>query len=414
MPVVGVLPEPPGESIARLTFQWAPGLRSRHDVDPSGRANADAHEMTLVSVAAGLALVALVTVDIVATVLHPNARGPVCQLTNRGAWLTTRGIWRATGNSQPMAFAGGLGMAMTLSTWVAGLAVGYALIYLPFIGRFSYQPGVPFADPGVVEALYVSGAALTTVGFGDIVATSDALRLLTVVQAASGLLTITASVAYILSVYPLLTETRTAARTQADLATADINGAVRLVAAGATTEIAALQRSLVVVQEHLRRFPVLFYFRPRDEGDAFITLLRAGAVMYLVLALGLRPPASGYAAVYRDALRSALDRMIGDFERRYVRRLAATAAADDPDVGGQVALVRAAVAHSGLPTRDEPATADEAAFVVRLSRCLDGLACEQGYGWRALVADAPGAPDPQSTGFDGAAPKRSRPTAEAP
>lgn len=77
--------------------------------------------MTLVSVLTGGLLIVLVAGDIVATVLHPTGRGPLCRLSNRGAWRVARGLSRATRSSQPMAFGGGLGMGATLAVWVGGL-----------------------------------------------------------------------------------------------------------------------------------------------------------------------------------------------------------------------------------------------------------------------------------------------------
>lgn len=119
-------------------------------------------------------------------------------------------------------------MGATLVVWVGGLAVGFALIYLPFVDELSCAPNVPFGEKGVVEALYISGVPLTTVGFGDVVATRDALRLVTVLEAASGLLSITATVTYVLSVNPLLTELRTSARIQADLGSPELQRATLL------------------------------------------------------------------------------------------------------------------------------------------------------------------------------------------
>lgn len=250
-----------------------------------------------------------------------------------------------------------------------------------------------FGEKGVVEALYISGVALTTVGFGDVVATSDVLRLLTVLEAASGLLAITASVTYVLSVNPLLTELRTAARIQADLGTPELERATRLVALGASSEIAELHRHLSVAQQHVDRFPVLFYFRPSDEREGLTTLLRAGAVMYLVLVLGVRRRANPISELYGDALGSALERAVRDFERRYVRQ---KHEAPDVDVEQQAAQVRAAVAASGLPARTDVLSPDEAAFARRLDRCLHGLAREQCYPPRPLVGVGDVASRPQA------------------
>ncbi len=159
--------------------------------------------MTVFVLLLGVALLALVAWDVFLTVLHPGARGPLRYRTNRLVWVSVR---RAA-NAAPglLAFAGPLAMLSNFLLWVLGLSLGYALVYLPFVDDFSYAPGVPFGDVSFAEALYMSGVALTTVGFGDVVAGSDPLRLVTVAESASGLALITAAVAYLLSVNPLIT-----------------------------------------------------------------------------------------------------------------------------------------------------------------------------------------------------------------
>lgn len=68
-------------------------------------------------------------------------------------------------------------MACQFATWLVAVWLRFALIYLPSIEAFAYAPSVRFGERDLVDALYVSGVSLTTVGFGDVVAASDALRL---------------------------------------------------------------------------------------------------------------------------------------------------------------------------------------------------------------------------------------------
>ena len=88
-------------------------------------------------------------------------------------------------------------------TWLGGLLLGYALVYLQYVDAgLSYDPSVTFGSRGPVEALYMSGVSLTTVGFGDVVATTDVLRLVTVTEAAGGFAVITGAISYLITVYP--------------------------------------------------------------------------------------------------------------------------------------------------------------------------------------------------------------------
>jgi hypothetical protein len=271
--------------------------------------------------------------------------------------------------------------------WIVGLAVGYALIYWTYIEGFSYSPSVTFGSKGPVEALYVSAVSLTTVGFGEFVANSDALRLLTVVEAASGLLAITASVTYVLSVYPQVTGVRTAARSSSDLGLLDPRAVARLVTLDGTDEIARLHRALLVSHENIKRFPVLFCFRPPSEGEALVTLLRAATVTCLVLRWGIAPGKSRAAEVYGAPLQATLERIAGDYEQQYLQTIPAAG----HDERGQTerllrelrALVRA---------HDERLAAPQAAddtgfapFVERIQPFLADLAREQGFAARPLA-----------------------------
>ena len=79
--------------------------------------------------------------------------------------------------------------------------------------------------------------------------------------------------------------------------------------------------------------------------------------MYLVLVLSVRRRANPIGELYADALGSALERVVRDFERRYIRR---KREAPGVDVEQQVAQVRAAVAVSGLPARTDVLSPEEA------------------------------------------------------
>jgi hypothetical protein len=92
----------------------------------------------------------------------------------------------------------------TIGTWIVGLALGFSLIHLPFLAAFSYAPLLRSSGKGLLEAVYISAVALTTLGSGDIIAGTDARRLVEAVEAAAGAATITAAISYVLSVYPWL------------------------------------------------------------------------------------------------------------------------------------------------------------------------------------------------------------------
>jgi hypothetical protein len=170
--------------------------------------------------------------------------------------------------------------------WVVGLWLGFALVYA---SEFD------FAD-----AAYKSGEALTTVGFGDIDFEPEWLRYVAVLEAAGGLGAFTAAIAYVLSVYPLVTAIRASALFASLVAEA-----------GDTSQAAVLTRRLIESHEHVKRFPVLYYFESGDEAESMTTLLRAA----LSMSITLRGEGDEMRAV---PLQRALNRLLDDLERDYI------------------------------------------------------------------------------------------------
>jgi hypothetical protein len=233
-------------------------------------------------VAAGALIVAVVGWDIALTLLHPAARGPLGYRANRGAWRLVRALSRSR---RSLSYAGPLAIAANMLLWVVGLWIGFALVY---------ASGMQFD-----EALYKSGEALTTVGFGDVEFDPEWLRYVAVFEAAGGLGVFTAAIAYVLSVYPLVTAIRAAALF-ASLA-AD---------AGDTSQAPVLTQRLIESHEHVKRFPVLYYFESGDEGESMTTLLKAAVAM----CVALREEGESRTV----PLERALNRLFDDLERDYI------------------------------------------------------------------------------------------------
>ena len=151
----------------------------------------------------GAGLVLLMLVDVFRTLLYPHGSGPVGRAIMRGFWLVSRKL-RGRGSF----IAAPLAMAAVIGAWAALAAVGWALLYLPHLpAGFIHGAGVPQrGDFG--EALYISLVTLSTVGFGDIVPADPVLRLVVALQAVTGFGLLTATVTWILQMYPALNRRR--------------------------------------------------------------------------------------------------------------------------------------------------------------------------------------------------------------
>jgi hypothetical protein len=105
-----------------------------------------------------------------------------------------------------LAIGGPLLLPLTVLLWAVELVLGFALLYLPAAeGFFSPDPSgsAPF-----VTALYVSGYSASTLGVGDVYPQTGALRLLTTTEAALGFAVFSVSIAYLLSVYGALRQSK--------------------------------------------------------------------------------------------------------------------------------------------------------------------------------------------------------------
>lgn len=256
---------------------------------------------------------------------------------------------------------------------------------------------MPFSSIGTLEALYVSGTSLTTVGFGDVVASTDALRLVTVLNSACGLgaftAAITAAITYVVSVYPLVAAIRGAALRRADLGMLEPALAARLAVEGGVTELAALQSDLIENDENIKRFPILYYFESGEESESINCLIRAGAMTCLVLRWGMSHTAHTFAGVYGPSLETTLDRLMEHYERNFVggrsKERAEHPFLEEADLTDRLGVLREEMERAGVEAPDE-ADGEElpdgfARFVSRAEPFLAQLAREHRIAHEPLL-----------------------------
>ncbi len=162
--------------------------------------------MEVLAVVAGLVLLGLLIVDVFGTVFVP--RGGAGVLASRLYRIVWAGwSWAADRSGRHrrrvLALAGPVLLPLTVVLWVLILVSAFALVYLPSAAQLSVPAGGPAAS-GPVAALYVSAYAATTLGVGDIYATTPLLRLLITLEAGLGFALFSISITYVLSVYNAL------------------------------------------------------------------------------------------------------------------------------------------------------------------------------------------------------------------
>ena len=327
----------------------------------------------LLAVPVGLLLVAVVLADVFRTVLLPVSSGWVGRALPAVLRRAVRAVparWRRGAQRG----VGPLALALTVATWLLLLVVGFALLYLPVVEDLAYAELAAVQDPGIAEALYLSGASLTTLGFGDVVGSSTVVRLLTVSEAACGLAVLTATLGYLPAIYTLVSDLRTANQRVSDLGAASVAGAAELVAASGTTTLELVRREVLAARQHLQRFPVLHDFSPPYD-ESVVALARGATGLWLAghFARDGDRPLGRHLKALEQALRRLTDELHTD----------AGAGPPVQDRARQVAeqARRAAVDRDAAST---PLPEEAVELLARLHADLDAYAAAHGYpSWQA-------------------------------
>lgn len=317
------------------------------------------------SYAVGTAVVVAVFADVFRTVLLPSARGSVAVTISTALWWCVRRLPRRLA-ALLMPATGPAAVVLSLATWLTGLLTAFALVYLPHVRELSYS--TPVGSPGFAEALYLSGTSLTTLGFGDVVAVTPLLRLVTVLEAASGLGVLTAVLGYLPAMYTLVSALRTANQAVADLDADSPDGAAELLAVDAAVVLDEVRRDVLAARQHLQRFPVLHYFRPPYD-ESVVALARGATTLWVAGHFAQDEGRPLHKHV--EALERALARLVDDLERHGGVR------AHPEDAERARAVFGAAHRAAGQAGDDVPEASVR--LLARVQAVLDAYAVRHGY-----------------------------------
>jgi hypothetical protein len=263
----------------------------------------------ILSTLLGVGLIVLTLVDVFTTVLSPGSgHGPVRRPLARGLRTTFRlsRHLRLGRRHRVLTYLGPSEVTLTLVAWFALPLVGWAAIYRPALGA-----GVVAAqgatDQSWGTALYFSGYNLTTLGLGDLVATDPVFRVLVVLEAATGFMTITLAISYFISIYGTLTRRNTFAMALHDRSGGTGDGA-RVVQAlwtegpnAAAAHLTSMAEDLRVLAQTHHAYPVLRAFHYRRDYEALpwilLTCWETATLLRTTVAAGPERPELSSSAV---------------------------------------------------------------------------------------------------------------------
>ncbi|MEV5875357.1 potassium channel family protein [Streptomyces sp. NPDC052101] len=266
----------------------------------------------------GVALVMAILRDVFHTIWHPTRHGGLSRLVMTGMWrlssrLSTR--WRASG------LAGPLGMVCVVAVWALTVAVGWALVYWPHMpGSFAYSSNlVPAEHAGPVDALYVSLVTLSTLGLGDITPVAGWLRVAGPLEALVGFALLSATVSWILGIYPALARRRTLALRLSHVRRGGVTSEA-LDSDGGAALLDSLATAVSMITVDFLQYAESYYFYDGDENTSLPLQIRHAAGL-AERAVSARHPDVRLSAT---VLRRALDDLATILDERFLHTGAAT------------------------------------------------------------------------------------------
>lgn len=210
--------------------------------------------------AVGIVVVLFAFREMFEDLFHPSKSGAISD------WLG-RAIFRLFRRRRAvLPTAGPLTVLIVIFTWALLLVVGFALIYWAvFPGDFQLKTANrPTQLDGFWWCFYYSLETLTTLGLGDIEPNPNWLRILSGCQTLVGFSMVTASITWIVLLYPALSRARTLARKTHTLLEAEKVTGVPVVSCGMHLLVAGLAEEVIHTGVDLVHFPILFYFYSDD------------------------------------------------------------------------------------------------------------------------------------------------------
>jgi hypothetical protein len=257
---------------------------------------------SVILTAAAVVLVGVALRDVFDTLFHESGRAVLSRLMMRGVW---RGF-RRLGGRRRLSLAGPIALIVVVMSWALMLVVGWALLLMPHMpDDFAFT--TQSQSGRVVESLYLSLVTLTTVGFGDVAPAEGWLRLVTPLEALIGFGLLTASVSWLLSIYPLLSRRRSLAYeihllTEAEAKTG--KPVTDMDSAAAVAVYSELTSRLVSVERDMVTFPVAYYFA---EADPRFALPAAMPSLLRLAEAGCAPTTPEPVRLRATMLRDAID-----------------------------------------------------------------------------------------------------------
>lgn len=211
-----------------------------------------------------------VLLDVFLTVLYARiGTGMLAERVGHRAWLAFRRAAGAAGARGPtvLSFGGPVILLLYVLFWAFGLTLGAGLIIHPGLGS-GVQAGNGPTPTDFLTALYAGGSSMAIVGASDFKPTSEAYRVIYLVNSLIGMSVTSLVLTYVMQVYGALRQ-RNALGLQLHVLSGGTSDAADLLArlvpqgqfSAGHSDLASLGQAMAEMKETHHFYPVLFYFR---------------------------------------------------------------------------------------------------------------------------------------------------------
>ena len=261
----------------------------------------------LCAMGGGVIIVALTAWQIFYDLFHPSAQGSMSDFVARSVWrlLHGRESW--------LSAAGPISLLLVIASWALLLALGFSLVYWPWFPEGFQFRGPP--EKSFSSSLYFSLEALTTLGLGDITPNLAWLRLLATFESLIGLALVTASVSWVVLLYPALSRMRLLARQAVLLDEVSRKTGIPAVSDGSQHLLQDLAQKVVRTRIDLIYFPILYYFY---TGNLKSSLAQALPVLYRLSEDGCRKGNPEPLRLSGEILRATLEDLADLLKERFL------------------------------------------------------------------------------------------------
>lgn len=262
----------------------------------------------------GVLLILAAVRDIFHTLFNPSEQGDLSE------WIA-RSIWRFFRRGLPRAlnFAGPVAFVTVVLYWTSSIIVGFALIYFPQMSQtFTLTSGLEGAQYfSFIGALDASIGSLITMSTG-IYSKNPWIEFLIGIESILGFGLLTASVSWILSIYPVLEHRKSLAHEASLLHYSEITG-IRTLRDISETDLHSillgLATQLTTSRNELIQFPITYYFHEQERETSLAAIL---PYMADLAAQNVRGP--GAVALAATALGGAIDDYLKFVARTFLKR----------------------------------------------------------------------------------------------